>query len=89
MAVYPEDPREPEPPPDVVIREALLEQTGLRAAYREVGEFRYALDVLVRQMLPAMVRGLAGEAAVAAHERRIAERLARLAPPTSFMLKDL
>jgi hypothetical protein len=89
VAVYPEDQREPEPPPDVVIRDALLEQTGLRAAYQQVGEFRYALDVLVRQMLPAMVRGLAGDAAVAAHERQVAERLARLAPPPSFLLKDL
>jgi hypothetical protein len=88
MGNHPEDPREQEPPPDVVIRDALLEQTGLRAAYQQVGEFRYALDVLVRQMLPAMVIGLAGDAAVAAHQRRMAERLARLAPP-STLLKDL
>jgi hypothetical protein len=89
MALHPEDPREQEIPPDVIIREALLAQTGLLDAYRQIAEFRYSMDMLVRQMLPAMVRGLAGDAAVAAHHRETVERLSRLMPPSATLLGDL
>lgn len=85
MAPHPEDPRHPEPPADVIITRLLLEMTGTEVAYRQVSEFRYGLDLLVRQMLPAMVRGLAGDAAIAAHQRKTAEQLARLAPPSGYL----